>query len=165
MAMIACKECKKEVSSEANVCPHCGISLKRKPFGFGGAIAFIFLAFVLVAVFNSINNSVSSQSVSVVTPAQPPASVKPIVCDRDDARKVMANFQKMARESENNGIWRVQWKDDFHSWGTDRQLQVARAYADVDACIFGSARELRFYSPGGRLNAVASPTSGVRLMN
>lgn len=86
-------------------------------------------------------------------------------CDRDGARKVMTKFQVMARESEDAGIWRVQWKNDFHAWGPDQQLQMARAYADVDACIFGSAREIRFYSPGGKFNAIASPKTGIRLMN
>lgn len=30
MALIECKECKKDVSSEANICPHCGITLKSQ---------------------------------------------------------------------------------------------------------------------------------------
>ena len=32
MALIHCPECHKEVSDQAEVCPHCGIRLKRKPF-------------------------------------------------------------------------------------------------------------------------------------
>lgn len=31
MALIECTECKKEVSSEAANCPHCGVRIKAKP--------------------------------------------------------------------------------------------------------------------------------------
>ncbi len=35
MAMTSCRECKKEVSGKASVCPHCGI---REPGGLGDYI-------------------------------------------------------------------------------------------------------------------------------
>jgi hypothetical protein len=36
MPMIQCPECKKEVSDQAPVCPHCGVRLERNYWGVGG---------------------------------------------------------------------------------------------------------------------------------
>jgi len=38
MALKKCKECGKEVSTKADLCPHCGAKQKRKGIGCGGAI-------------------------------------------------------------------------------------------------------------------------------
>lgn len=38
MAIKKCKECGKEVSTKADLCPHCGAKQKRKSIGCGGAI-------------------------------------------------------------------------------------------------------------------------------
>lgn len=49
MALTKCKECGKEISTEAGSCPHCG----AKPAKTSGC-ALVFAAFVLMAVFGSI---------------------------------------------------------------------------------------------------------------
>ena len=41
MALKKCKECGKEVSSKADLCPHCGAKQKRKGIGCGGALLII----------------------------------------------------------------------------------------------------------------------------
>lgn len=46
MALIKCRECGKEVSTKADVCPHCGAPQKkqqRKPIGCGAGILILFL--------------------------------------------------------------------------------------------------------------------------
>ena len=35
MALIACKECKQQISDQAKVCPHCGCPVKRQKSGLG----------------------------------------------------------------------------------------------------------------------------------
>jgi hypothetical protein len=51
MALIACAECKHEVSSEAKTCPQCGarVPKARKRFGALKAIAIAFIALVVIA--------------------------------------------------------------------------------------------------------------------
>ncbi|MGA1823217.1 MAG: zinc ribbon domain-containing protein [bacterium] len=55
MALIKCKECGKEVSSEAESCPHCGIKIETGG-GFFKVLTYIFLTiggiiFLLIALF------------------------------------------------------------------------------------------------------------------
>lgn len=38
MALIACSECKKQISSKAEACPHCGARAKKKPSGCAPAL-------------------------------------------------------------------------------------------------------------------------------
>jgi hypothetical protein len=54
MALVECPECKKEVSSEAAACPHCGFALhKEKRSGWGKEIGLLLLVpiGILVALF------------------------------------------------------------------------------------------------------------------
>lgn len=48
MAIIKCPECKKDMSSTASACPHCGYAKrKRKPMGLGtGIVLVVFVAIV-----------------------------------------------------------------------------------------------------------------------
>ena len=48
MALVKCKECDKEVSSEASSCPHCGF--KKKKTGCLGVIGYLFLGLILIAI-------------------------------------------------------------------------------------------------------------------
>lgn len=54
MPLVACKECGKDISSRANSCPHCGISLK-KPSILWKVVALplviIFLVLIVVGMF------------------------------------------------------------------------------------------------------------------
>jgi hypothetical protein len=60
MALIECKECKKEVSKKTTSCPHCGAPLKKqsKNIGCGGAIVILFVIFF---IFSSINSSMQER--------------------------------------------------------------------------------------------------------
>ena len=48
MALIKCKECKKEVSSTAKICPNCGIK-NPNPTSSGAIIFFVVLAIVIIS--------------------------------------------------------------------------------------------------------------------
>jgi predicted amidophosphoribosyltransferase len=47
MALIACKECGKEISSKARVCPHCGKNLE---FIQGCGTCFVIVIAIVIAV-------------------------------------------------------------------------------------------------------------------
>lgn len=63
MALIKCKECKHEVSTQAKTCPHCGASVYQS-IGCGGALLAIIITVVLVyfSVLPSINTSSNKSS-------------------------------------------------------------------------------------------------------
>jgi len=61
MALIKCKECGKEISSDAKICPHCGKELQKssiltKEYGCGGCLAAIVLIIILFIAINAITN-------------------------------------------------------------------------------------------------------------
>ena len=59
MAIIKCRECHKEVSTKADVCPHCGApqkKQKRKPIGCGAGILIIFLIVFLASQISQCNS-------------------------------------------------------------------------------------------------------------
>jgi hypothetical protein len=92
-------------------------------------------------------------------------STAALACDQTAARNVRQMIQGMATISADpSGYQRVQWGNEFNSWTDDQKLKMAHATADADACLTGQAREIRFYSPAGKLSAVASPTTGIRLI-
>jgi len=92
-------------------------------------------------------------------------STAAFACDKSAARKVQGMIQELAKVSQERGIQTVRWGNDFNSWTRDQKLKMARTTADADACLSGSAREIRFLSPAGVLNAIASPSSGIRLVD
>ena len=68
IALIKCKECKKEVSTKAEVCPHCGARLKEK----SGCLSYIFvgtfLFLVLGVLFNNGTEKVPTTTKQTTTP-------------------------------------------------------------------------------------------------
>ncbi len=50
MAMISCKECGKEISSDAEVCPSCGVTVKKKTSIIGSIFKWLFGTFVVLMV-------------------------------------------------------------------------------------------------------------------
>ena len=53
MALKKCKECKKDVSSKADLCPHCGAKQKRSTIGCGSAIFIIIVLGFIGSQFSS----------------------------------------------------------------------------------------------------------------
>jgi len=70
MSLIACKECGKDISSEAQNCPHCGIKIKRKG---SGCITVVIIVLVIMIIFLSIKENSSKNNV-VPDITQPPIS-------------------------------------------------------------------------------------------
>lgn len=91
-------------------------------------------------------------------------SIPSIACDEAAALKVRNMINEMGQISESGGKVSVRWGSDFNYWNEDQKLKMARTAADADACLTGKARDIRFYSPGGKLIAVASPNSGIMLV-
>lgn len=61
MAMIACKECKKEISNKAESCPHCGYKPYMPKFGF-------FEITIIVLIFLSIKSCVFDEDKPIKNP-------------------------------------------------------------------------------------------------
>ena len=62
MALIKCKECETEVSSEAETCPKCGARVAAKPMGCGTLIGVVILGVVIISAFSSIFSSSTKSS-------------------------------------------------------------------------------------------------------
>ena len=52
MAMTTCKECEKEISDRAKICPQCGVPLK---FEVGCGTIFLVLLFAVALLYSSCN--------------------------------------------------------------------------------------------------------------
>lgn len=69
MALVACKECGKEISKKAEACPHCGFKPKRTSL-FTKIVAVVFVLPVFLAVMFGAGQSGSSSSSPPLTPEQ-----------------------------------------------------------------------------------------------
>jgi RNA polymerase subunit RPABC4/transcription elongation factor Spt4 len=70
MALVACKECGKEISKKAAICPHCGFKPKRTST-FTWIVAIFVAVPMLVAIFSgSSNTSSETQQQTSKTPEQ-----------------------------------------------------------------------------------------------
>lgn len=67
MALVKCKECGAEISSEAKTCPKCGMQIIKKPIGCGTVFGVIFLGIIILASFSRIFSSVTSDNNSHVS--------------------------------------------------------------------------------------------------
>lgn len=91
-------------------------------------------------------------------------SIPSIACDKAAALKVRNMINEMGQISESGGKVSVRWGSDFNYWNEDQKQGMARTAADADACLTGKPREIRFYSPAGKLITVASPSGGIMLI-
>jgi len=67
MSLQQCHECKKDVSSEAKLCPNCGAPIKKSTSMTAKIIAGFFLFFLLLVIISLISGP------STKTPSTPPA--------------------------------------------------------------------------------------------
>lgn len=63
MALIKCKECGGEVSSEAKTCPKCGKRIASRT-GCGTLLGFLFLAGIIISVLSSLDSSGTRENAS-----------------------------------------------------------------------------------------------------
>jgi hypothetical protein len=68
MALKKCKECGKDVSTQADKCPHCGACVKTQ-IGCLGAIAVILGVLILIGIIGSLNRETP-------TPPRPPTAAE-----------------------------------------------------------------------------------------
>ena len=94
-----------------------------------------------------------------------PAALKgPSSCDKEAARDVQFAIRKLAGWHMEGDHLTVHWTYAIEKQPEAKRLQMVTAYADMDACLGGAAREIMFYRRG-KLMGIASPASGVRLIN
>lgn len=83
MALIKCKECKTEISSEAKSCPKCGSPIAKKSIGCGSLVGIAFVGFIILQIISGIfspntENSVSNNKTSApLTPTEINVKVEP----------------------------------------------------------------------------------------
>jgi len=96
MSIIKCRECKAEVSDQAESCPHCGI--KKPGRRSSGAGSMIFWIIVIVAVFGwlSSKENAAPVPVSAVGPATTHSrTTAPSISDIDDEQELLARVAKI----------------------------------------------------------------------
>ena len=72
MALVKCKECGNEVSSEAETCPKCGSRVADKPMGCGALIGVVILVGIIISVFSNIFSPGTPTGVSTTQPSSQP---------------------------------------------------------------------------------------------
>jgi hypothetical protein len=99
MAIISCKECKKEVSSEAATCPHCGVNIRKAPtqYGCGTLILLLVVAAVVMSAIGSFQDNRKKAEEARVA-AQHEAAKTPEQREKDRAAKEAADADKRRKD-------------------------------------------------------------------
>lgn len=84
-------------------------------------------------------------------------------CDKADALRVRDMLSEFAKSHQEGDHLAVHWVYKIEADSEAKRLKMVQAYADVDACLTGGAREILFYRKQ-KLMGIASPTSGIRLV-
>lgn len=93
-----------------------------------------------------------------------PAALKvPASCVKESAQDVQLAIRKLAGWHIEGDHLTVHWTYAIEKQPEAKRLQMITAYADMDACLGGAAREIMFYR-NGKIMGIASPTSGLRLL-
>jgi hypothetical protein len=164
MALVKCSECGTEISDKAAVCVKCGAKPKKKTSLFTWIVGAVFIVIVFIMVVSPDEQGRNTTTTPATTSTTAIAPVQ-MACNREAAQKVQDGVNGLAQVSNERGYLKVKWGTSFFSWGKDQQLLMAQNAANADECLSGSAREIRFYSPAGKFNAVATPTTGIRLVD
>jgi len=93
-----------------------------------------------------------------------PVSMRgPQSCNKMAAQEVQLGIREFAKSHIEGDHLAVHWVYAIERQPEAKRLQMVTAYADMDACLGGAAREIMFYRKG-KLMGIASPTTGVRLV-
>lgn len=164
MALIKCRECGSEVSSKAASCPKCGVSVARKGISISGILSAglaVFLLYSCGSVLVSINGG-GSKKVVAAAPAQSVASlpVEKSDCNKESSQKVKDNLALISTVDYSGQRVELRLQAGVMD-GVEpaKARSVLEAFANADACLSGSSREIRYYR-NGKLWAVMSPSSG-----
>ena len=93
----------------------------------------------------------------------PVAQRDPTTCNKGAAQDVQFAMRKLAGWHMEGDHVTVHWTYAIEKQTEAKRLQMVTAYADMDACLGGAAREIMFYRKG-KLMGIASPTAGIRLV-
>ncbi|MDN2697183.1 hypothetical protein O0882_12740 [Janthinobacterium sp. SUN073] len=84
-------------------------------------------------------------------------------CNKMAAQDVQRGLSEFAKSHIEGDHLTVHWTYAIEKQPEAKRLKMITTYADMDACLGGTAREIMFYRKG-KLMGLASPTSGVRLV-
>ena len=98
MALIKCKECSEQVSSDAKACPHCGTK-KFKPPGVGDFIGLVFVILFMIGYYKSSEQRTKDAEAKAAVVA---AEVTRVAALPPEQQKIEAekNRRKIASEEE-----------------------------------------------------------------
>ena len=125
MALKACKECKKEISTDAKSCPNCG---KKSPHGMGllAKVGLGFFGFVVLsAVVGGNKNSNASQASMVPAAAAEPPQVKNVESETPALPPLEVDAMQLWRDYDANEVS----ADNMYK---DRSLAVTGRVASID---------------------------------
>ena len=89
---------------------------------------------------------------------------RPQSCNKMAAQEVQLGIREFAKWHIEGDHLAVHWIYAIEKQPEAKRLQMVTTYADMDACLGGSAREIMFYRKG-KLMGIASPETGLRLTN
>lgn len=78
MAIVKCRECRKDVSSEAANCPHCGAPVKKPPKTFGCGTAVVLVVVIVGVLVAAMNVMSESSHRRVVAPNPAPTTANDV---------------------------------------------------------------------------------------
>ncbi|KAB8062089.1 hypothetical protein GCN74_03415 [Janthinobacterium sp. FT14W] len=88
---------------------------------------------------------------------------RPHPCSKMAAQEVQFGIREFAKWQIEGDHLAVHWVYAIEKQPEAKRLQMITTYADMDACLGGATRGIMFYRKG-KLMGMASPTSGVRLI-
>lgn len=84
-------------------------------------------------------------------------------CNKVAAQDVQRGLSEFAKSHIEGDHLAVHWTFAIEKQPEAKRLQMVTAYADMDACLSGAAREIMFYRKG-KLMGIASSSTGIRLV-
>lgn len=160
MALKPCRECGKDVSTEAKTCPHCGVSgpvvasIMNKNFGCGtGCLALIALVVVVMVIGQLANSGADAPSSGSAGAPRP-----------DPKRAVLSAVSVQGFTWEKGGFDNVMMVSLTIVNGSDRGVKDLRLECDYDApsgTRLGTARKVVYESiPAGGRKALKEVNMG-----
>jgi hypothetical protein len=78
-----------------------------------------------------------------------------------EVKSMMAEFAKTQVEGDHLAVY---WLYKIEKEPDAKRLKMVTTFANMDACLTGGSREIMFYRKN-KLMGIASPNSGIRLVN
>jgi hypothetical protein len=84
-------------------------------------------------------------------------------CNKAAALDVRSMIREFGQQRIEGDHLVVHWTYKIEKQPEAERLRMVAAYANMDACPAGGAREIHFYR-AGKIMGIASPTSGIKLI-